>query len=252
MFIQTNRPLIIAHRGASLHAPENTLAAFNMAVRQGADAIELDAKLSADGYVVVIHDQTVDRTTSSSGKVADMTLEDLKKLDAGSHFDIAFKGETIPTLDEVFESVGDQIVINVDLTNYYSPFDPLPEKVSKIILRHNLAHNILISSFNPIALRKINRLLPETPIGLITIKGTMRRPFLWWLGRIIIRYHSLHPEINDVTSTLIKRTHQFGNRIFVYTVNQVNDMQRLYTLGVDGIFTDDPLLAKDVLASINQ
>jgi glycerophosphoryl diester phosphodiesterase len=79
MFVQANRPLIIAHRGASLHAPENTLAAFNMAVRQGADAIELDAKLSADGYVVVIHDQTVDRTTSSSGKVADMTLEDLKK-----------------------------------------------------------------------------------------------------------------------------------------------------------------------------
>ncbi|MBE0408412.1 MAG: hypothetical protein IBX69_01625 [Anaerolineales bacterium] len=93
MFFQVTRPLIIAHRGASFHAPENTLVAFDLGVHQGADAIELDAKLSADGNVVVIHDQTVDRTTLVSGKVADMTVKELRMLDAGAHFDICYKGE---------------------------------------------------------------------------------------------------------------------------------------------------------------
>jgi glycerophosphoryl diester phosphodiesterase len=250
MFLEVNPPLIIAHRGSSLHAPENTLAAFDLAVRQGADAIELDAKLSKDGNVVVIHDQTVDRTTSFSGKVSDMTLDELRKLDAGSHFDITFRGESIPTLDEVFEAVGKQIMINVELTNISTPLDSLPEKVAEIILRHNLAHSTLISSFNPIALRKTRCLLPETPIGYLVFKGILGKPFLGRLGRIIVPYHTLHPETSAVTSTLVKHTHQLGRRVFVYTVNQVNDMQRLFTMGVDGIFTDDPLLARQVLESV--
>jgi glycerophosphoryl diester phosphodiesterase len=252
MFLEVNPPLIIAHRGSSLHAPENTLAAFDLALRHGADAIELDAKLSKDGYVLVIHDQTVDRTTSASGKVSDMTLEKLKKLDAGSHFDITFQGEPIPTLDEVFETVGKQIIVNVELTNLSTPFDSLPEKVAEIILRHNLAHNTLVSSFNPLALRKIKYHLPETPIGLLVLHGFIGKPFLGRLGRIIVPYHTLHPETGAVTPQLVKRTHQLGRRIFVYTVNQVNDMQRLFIMGVDGIFTDDPLLARQVLASVNQ
>src|SRR5512147_1683568 len=91
-------PAIIAHRGASAYAPENTLAAFDLAARQGAHAIELDAKLSADQQVVVIHDQSVDRTTTHLGKVSKLSLAEIKKMDTGSHFDIAFRGEPIPTL----------------------------------------------------------------------------------------------------------------------------------------------------------
>ena len=87
------RPAIIAHRGASAYAPENTLAAFELALRQEADGVELDAKLTADGHVIVFHDQTVERTTEGQGRVLDLTLAQLRKLDAGSHFDIAFQGE---------------------------------------------------------------------------------------------------------------------------------------------------------------
>src|SRR5512138_390835 len=99
-------PAIFAHRGASAHAPENTLAAFRLALEHGADGIELDAKLTSDGQVVVIHDQTVERTTGDPGMVRDMTLAQLKALDAGSFFDSAFTREPIPTLAEVFDLIG--------------------------------------------------------------------------------------------------------------------------------------------------
>ena len=125
------QPLIIAHRGASAYAPENTLAAFELAIQQGAPAIELDAKLSCDGHVVVIHDQTVDRTTPHSGRVGELSLAELRRMDAGSHFDTCFQQERIPTLAEVFESIGPGTLINVELTNYSSPGDDLPAATQK-------------------------------------------------------------------------------------------------------------------------
>ncbi len=106
MFEQFEKPVIFAHRGACAHAPENTLDSFELALTHLADAIELDAKLSKDDVVMVIHDQTVDRTTNGKGRVGDLTLRELKQLDAGSFFGQEFNGVEIPTLDEVFESVG--------------------------------------------------------------------------------------------------------------------------------------------------
>ena len=108
MFEHSPRPILFAHRGASLHAPENTMEAFNLAIQQGADGVELDAKLSADGEVIVIHDPTVDRTTNGHGRVATFKLTDLRALDAGSFFSEKFRGAQIPTLDEVFEVIGRQ------------------------------------------------------------------------------------------------------------------------------------------------
>jgi len=133
MLAQLPKPTLFAHRGASAYAPENTLAAFTLAIHQNADAIELDAKLSADGEVVVIHDQTVDRTTDGVGKVNELVLAALKELDAGEKYDESFRGERIPTLDEVLESIGQKIFINIELTNYASPKDDLPLKVAEIV-----------------------------------------------------------------------------------------------------------------------
>src|SRR3990170_7761080 len=129
----TARPLIFAHRGASAYAPENTLAAFRLALDQGADGIELDAKLSADGEIVVIHDQTVDRTTPRKGRVDQLTLSELRKLDAGSWKGDVFSGEKIPALAEVFSAVGGKLKINVELTNYSSPQDGLANKVLALV-----------------------------------------------------------------------------------------------------------------------
>lgn len=246
MFSQSTPPLIIAHRGDCLHAPENTLAAFEMAVYQGADGIELDAMLCADGKVVVIHDQTVDRTTTGSGFVAEMTLEDLKKLDAGSHFDISFKGEKIPILDEVFESFGSRTMINLELKNYSSIFDSLPDKVAKIASKHNLAHKVLFSSFNPIALRKIRRLLPQALIGLLTMPGNKGIILHGWVGRFLVPYQSLHPEANNVNPHFLNNIRQGGKLLYAYNVNHSTEIQHLFTMGIDGIITDDILLAKQL------
>ena len=139
---QLQLPTIFAHRGSSVHAPENTLSAFKLAISHHADAIELDAKLCATGEVVVIHDQSVDRTTNGSGKVLELPLTALRELDAGSWFGTDFQGEGIPTLDEVFEVVGRKIFINVEITNYATPFDDLPQKVVEIVRRHGLQENM--------------------------------------------------------------------------------------------------------------
>lgn len=245
------KPAIIAHRGASAYAPENTLAAFELALRQFADGIELDAKLTRDGHIVVIHDQTVDRTTMHTGNVKNLTLAQLRKMDAGSHFDIAFAGETIPTLDAVFKAVGKLTYTNVELTNLISPLDDLPARVAALVKRHKLSQRVWFSSFNPIALLRIHRLLPDSPLGLLAWPGAAG----WWarsaLGRII-PYQSLHISLKDTKPGLVRRLHHDQRKIFVYTVNLEKDMRRLFEMDVDGIFTDDPLLARRVLAGAYQ
>ncbi len=248
-FSELPRPAIIAHRGASAYAPENTLAAFKLALQQSADAIELDAKLTADGQVVVIHDQTVDRTTLHRGYVKHLRLAELRKMDAGSHFDVAFQGEAIPTLEEVFKAVGQLTYINVELTNYTSITDQLPEKVAELVKSCRVGQRVFFSSFNPIALLRIRRLLPEAPAGLLAGNGFLGLLARSWPGRWL-GYQSLHPELGDVTPGLIASTHQRGKKIFVYTVNREEDMRRMFEMGVDGIFTDDPILAEKVLKAV--
>jgi glycerophosphoryl diester phosphodiesterase len=195
---------------------------------------------------MVIHDQTVDRTTPFHGKVSDFRVAELRKMDAGSHFDIAFKGEPIPTLEEVFKAVGQLTYINIELTNYASPFDSLPEKVAELVRHFKLSHRVIFSSFSPIALQRIRRLIPEAPIGLLAFPGVKGWLARGWPGRII-RYHSLHPEVKDTSSALVKRLQRRGCWVYVYTVNHEDEMWRLFEMGVDGIFTDDPLLAQKIL-----
>jgi glycerophosphoryl diester phosphodiesterase len=249
-YVDLNRPTIFAHRGSSAYAPENTLTSFKTAVTQHADGIELDAKLTADGQVVVMHDDTVDRTTNGTGRIKSLTLVDLKGLDAGSKIPPLFKSEKIPTLEEVFETVGRKTFINVELTNYSSPTDELPDKVVALVKKFNLEANILFSSFNMIALIKARNLLPKVPLGLLTFPGCALVTFhsrLIKFGPLL----AIHPFYKDITSNLVQIAHQAKCRVHAYTVNQPNIMQQLFTAGVDGIFTDDPMLGKKVLAEEN-
>jgi len=242
MFDLFPRPVVFAHRGASNDAPENTLAAFEMAVRLGAEAIELDAQLSVDLQVVVIHDHTVDRTTDGSGKVSDLQLATLKQFDAGGHFDSTFRGERIPTLNEVFETVGQRILINVELKNDASIWDDLPARVAQLVIQHRLQQRVVFSSFNPIALIKIKRLLPDTPCGLLALSGTKGGWACAW-GYKLLGCDALHPDISSVNSRLVQRVHKSGRRIHAYTANEPEVIQRLLNFGVDGFFSDDAALA---------
>jgi len=230
-------PKIYAHRGANEHAPENTMAAFQLALDQHADGIELDAMLSEDGQVVVIHDDTVDRTTNGSGRVREMTLEQIRSLDAG-------KGERIPTLEEVLERFGGKLLINIELKNYASIFDALPIKVAKLINHFGLEDSVLISSFNPLNFPRIRRRLPDVKIGMLTQPNQAK----FWMWRLF-KYDALHPHYSDVDKPLVETTHAQGRQVNVWTPDDAEEIIRLAELHVDGIITNFPQRVREVLES---
>jgi glycerophosphoryl diester phosphodiesterase len=241
------QPVVFAHRGACAHAPENTLAAFELALTHQADAIELDVKLSADGQVVVMHDATVDRTTNGKGRVRDLSLLELRALDAGSYFSDPYRGEKVPTLEEVFEALGKRTFINVELTNYHTSRDALVETVCMLVKKHKMQKRVLFSSFFASNLSKARSYLPEVPRGLLALNGLLgvwARSFGFAFGR----YNALHPNLKDMTQQEVMRVHRLRRRVHVWTVNDGQDMRRLFNWGVDGIFTDDPALAVRVRA----
>ena len=228
-------PKIYAHRGASEHAPENTMAAFQLAMDLHADGIELDAMLSGDGDVVVIHDDTVDRTTNGSGRVREMIVEQLQSLDAGS-------GERIPTLVEVFEQFGGKFLINIELKNYATIFDALPLKVAKLINTYGLVDSVLISSFNPFNFKRIRRLVPDVTIGLLTQPQKAK----FWMWRLF-KFNAIHPHFSDVDETLVKALHEKDLQVNVWTADDAEEISRLADMNVDGIITNCPQRARETL-----
>jgi glycerophosphoryl diester phosphodiesterase len=241
LFLQTRtRPLNLAHRGASAYAPENTLAAFRLAAQMGADGLELDAKLSRDGAIVVMHDATVDRTTDGSGRVSDLTLAELKHLDAGSKFDPKFAGERIPTLQEVIDAVGERLIVNVELTNYASAGDGLELKVVDLIAKRGLAERLMVSSYSPLALRKVKRRAPRVVCGLVYAP---REPIFLrraWFAFLVPGLEAHHPQHSLIDAAAVRRFHARGQKVNTWTANDEADMRRLIDAGVDAIMTDRP------------
>ena len=246
MFESFSRPVLFAHRGASARAPENTLAAFALAVKEGADAVELDAKLTLDCQVVVIHDQTTLRTTGVKGTVNQMLLKDIKNLEAGSGFDPKFMGEQIPTLDEVFEAVGKQLLIDVELTNYTSPHDELVERVVEIVKRHQMEKRVLFSSFFAINLRRVAVLLPEVERGLLCHMGILGALGRSSYGRRVSPDIIL-PYFTDVNERYIANERAQNRSVIVWTVDAADDLRRMSDLQLKGIITNDPIKAREVL-----
>ncbi|MBL8049815.1 MAG: hypothetical protein JNM46_01210 [Anaerolineales bacterium] len=235
-------PIILAHRGDLAHAPENTIPSFSQAIQKGADGVELDAKLTADGHVIVIHDATVDRTTNGKGKVASFGLDEIRKLDAGTWFDSKFSGTQVPLLEEVFETVGKDKLINIELTNYSTPKDGLTRKVCELIKKHNNQEQIIFSSFFASNLKIAMQILPEVPRGLLAMPGLIG---LWArsFGFMFGEYQALHPHISNASKEQIQRAHRLKRRVHVWTANTPEEITRLRDWGVDGIFTDDPATA---------
>jgi len=236
------RPILLAHRGDKVHAPENTLPAFQQAIQKGADGVELDAKLTADGHVIVLHDSTVDRTTDGKGRVESFTLEAIRKLDAGKWFDPKFSGAKVPLLEEVFETVGRDKIINIELKNLLTPRDGLVLKICELIKRHNNHNQILFSSFYPSNLKVAAQELPEVPRGLLVMPGLLG---LWArsFGFMFGDYQALHSHISSASREQIQRAHRLKRRVHVWTVNKPGEITQFKEWGVDGIITDDPQMA---------
>ncbi len=242
MFENFPHPIILAHRGDLANAPENTLPSFSQAIQKGADGVELDAKLTRDGHVIVIHDSSVDRTTNGKGKVASLLLEEIRKLDAGKWFNEKFAGTKVPLLEEVFETAGRDKLINIELTNYTTPHDGLTEKVCELIKHHNNQSQIIFSSFFASNLKQAALLSPEVPRGLLAMPGLIG---LWArsFGFMFGDYQALHPHISSTSREQMQRAHRLKRRVHVWTANTPAEVNQLKEWGADGILTDDPATA---------
>lgn len=243
------RTLNWAHRGASGHAPQNTLAAFLLAAEMGADGIELDVHLTQDGEVVVIHDDTIDATTDGHGRVGDLSLAELQAFDAGSSFDASFAGESIPTLQQVFDAVGHRLLVNVEIKAEAGPRPSyLEAEVVRLIEDNQMTGRVIISSFAPASLRRVRRLNPRLPLGFLYAP-----PEPAFLPRLLsllgTPYQALHPYYRLVDARYVAQARRRGLRVNVWTVNEADDMRRMRELGVDGIITNYPDRLQDVLSA---
>jgi len=232
-------PRVIAHRGASASAPENTLAAFRRAHEQGARWVEFDVKLTADNRPVVFHDETLDRTTDGRGPMAETPLAGLGELDAGKWFDPEFSGELVPTLEEVLDLLAD---LGMGANMEVKPCPGRDEETAALSL--DVARQVwpgdapplLISSFSRVALDVARRTAPQWPRGLLLDTITED----WKQAAETVEAWSIHCAADPLTPSRVAEVLDAGYRVMVYTVNDPGRALNLWDWGVHAIFTDQP------------
>lgn len=233
---------IFAHRGYSGKYPENTMIAFKKALECGVGGIELDVQLTKDGEVVIIHDETIDRTTTGKGFVVDYTYEELEKFDASFKFkDLGFN--KIPTLREYFQLVKDyDIVTNVELKTGINEYLGIEEKVWELIKEYNLEEKVIISSFNHFSVMRMKKIAPQLKYGFLSED---------WIIDAGKYTHShgvqcYHPRFNNLVPDVIKELKKYNLEINTWTVNLEEDMRYLYSNNIDVIITNYPELAQEI------
>jgi glycerophosphoryl diester phosphodiesterase len=245
---EASRPLIFAHRGASRAAPENTLPAFEAAIRSGAHGVELDVQYTADAQLVVFHDLTLEALTDGAGRVASHTLQELRALDAGSRFGPEFAGTRIPVLDEALDLLRDKVLANVELKSPDMAGARLGVDVAAAIRAHDMVDQVVISSFNPFAVRQAKQANPEIECALLVahdLPAWMR----WGLTRRYSRADGIHPEACMVDEGFVARARDAHLPVRVWTVDDEAELRRMVALGVDAIITDVPDLMVQLLRS---
>jgi glycerophosphoryl diester phosphodiesterase len=215
--------LKIGHRGAKTHEPENTIRSFKKALELGVNAVELDVRKTKDGQLVVIHDSEVDKTTNGVGKVDEFTLEEIKEF-------VKQKGEKIPTLKEALDFLDEKVKILVELkeTGY-------EEKVYDLIKEQGLIDNVIIVSFKEEALKRIRELDPNIETGFIyaRYKKPLEKAEELKVDYVLPLYHFTH-------TADVKRAHEKGLKVIVWTINKKEDVEKFVAKGVDGITSDSP------------
>lgn len=231
---------IFAHRGFRTKYPENTLLGFEKALETGCYGIELDVQMSHDEHLVIIHDETVDRTTNGTGAIKDMSLSQIQALDAGD-------GQHIPTLDEYLSLVQNvDLVTNIELKNNVVDYPQLEEKVLQQIRARHMETKILFSSFNHNAVIKMKALAPNVPCGFLCGEMVDVTAMAALMAEHGVEF--LHPRLSVLNETLMDELVQRNIPIHVWTVNEDDDLRRMEAYGVQGLFTDDPVNAQKVLS----
>lgn len=226
--MSTRKLFCFGHRGACGHEPENTIRSVRRALELGADGVEVDVHL-ADGQLMVIHDDTLERTTNGCGRVVEKSFAYLRSLNAGL-------GERIPTLAEIFDAVNRRAIVNIELKGPHTAA-PVAALIADYVNQRGWHYeDFLVSSFNHAQLDELKHLRPEIRVGVLVTK-TPRD-----LARFVevSGAWSLHASQRCVTSKLVADAHRNGLKLFVFTVNEPKDIARMKTLGVDGVFSDFP------------
>jgi glycerophosphoryl diester phosphodiesterase len=241
---QLPRPFIIAHRGCSSDYPENTLAAFAGAIDAGAHMVELDVCFSRDRHPVVMHDDTVDRTTNAAGPVNSFTMEQLGSLDAGSWFAPRFCAEAVPSLSHALDLMKGRVHVNIEIKpdcfEEQDPADAIERQVLSLVREKGMDSDVLVSSFEWQLLDRIRILDSEITLGLISDMPA-DDSLIYWYRRV--KGFSWHPDYRILTRVQVDTLHELGARVFPYGVNGKIDIEGMLAMGVDGLILDNPHLA---------
>jgi glycerophosphoryl diester phosphodiesterase len=232
----TGRTVVVGHRGAAGHAPENTFASFELALELGADAVELDVHLSRDGQIVVIHDGRLERTTDGGGLVGEHTLAELRRLDAGSWFAPRFAGQRIPTLDEVLAWARDRTYLAIEVKNGPIFYEHIEMELVELLARHRMRERALIISFDHHALRRIR----ELDAGLLTGVVYACRPADPVALAGAAGAGVLEPHWSFVTPEDVAAAHAAGLRVTAWATSEPSVLHRLLQAGLDALTTDHP------------
>lgn len=234
---------VLGHRGAKAHAPENTLPSFLKAIELGATMTELDIHLSKDGEMVVMHDAAVDRTTNGHGAIADLTVAQLKQLDAGSWFHPQFAGVRVPLLREVIELVTGRILLNIEVKVGAAPYPGIIGKMADLLVETGMVAQTVVSSFHPEYLYELRRCLPEVEAALLCtrVDGVIEQA-------VAAGWAAIHPHHSSVTPDFIAAAHDAGLAVRAWNPNDQDTMRKLLAMGVDGIGTDNPERLLELLA----
>ncbi|WCC79857.1 glycerophosphodiester phosphodiesterase family protein [Cutibacterium equinum] len=234
-----------AHRGASMHFPENTLPAFQNAIDLDSDGIELDVQLTSDGHVVVCHDETVDRTTDGHGPIVSMTLEQVRSLNAAAHTD--HPRAQIPLLDEVLDLLAPSTVgLNIELKNSVERYPGLVDAVARVIDAHHMADRIVISSFNHRCMAEVAERTHNGVERAILYADDIADP--WDYARHL-DVQAVHPGAHLLVGRDdVAKFHDAGLRVRTWTLDSPDHLRAAQALGVDAVITNDPATARQVLA----
>jgi glycerophosphoryl diester phosphodiesterase len=234
------RPLLIGHRGYPAKFPENTLAAFEGAMQAGCDMIELDVTLSRDRKVVVIHDDTLDRTTNGKGPVLERTLEEIKRLDAGSWFAPRFSAERIPELSEVMELTAGRCMLNIEIKQSAFeagyPIDAIEHQVVTLVRASGAMDRVIISSFDKRILERIAAMDAPPAIAYISDHGVDKRVLDMLVA---MKAFSWHPSFKALTRDQVDMLHTAGLKVFPWTINTRAEAEKVLALGVDGLICNE-------------
>ena len=231
--------IVVAHRGAAGAAPENTLASIRRAIEDGADWVEIDVQETRDGQVVVIHDSDFMKLSGNPLKVWDGDLAEIRQIDVGSWFGDEFADQRVPTLQQVLEEIRGRSRLVIEL-KYYGHDQQLEQRVVELVEDAGMTQDVVIMSLKLAGVEKVQALRPDWTTGLLAATAIGK------LSKVDVDFLAVNQ--NMANRGFIRRAHASGKRVFVWTINDALSLSRWMSMGVDGVITDEPALAKRVLA----